>query len=979
MAGLGYSLALANGERGDLARVPKRSPEVLSFWRAVEALSPPRLPERDADEHVLDLGPEEVAPWGDTDQPSGHFIVYGGLFEFARLEQHLAGVFGPDLSYRDVAPSGDTALFAFALDSAGRLVPGSATLSACAWAVGRTTSPGPNKPTWLDGLTGDEQGFAQVLDRLASGEAPGQVAGGAAVEAAQTFARSQSLVGGLQVRALHRFADNLADALGVAESLRPSGVRVLRRDRPAASERAPLNSPATPDLRLVARALRSDDIGTALADYLTDSHQIDTDRRVDVRDAPTRMLSAVEPKQLSAGRWPSDTDAPLLFGQQFAASRIRRELHRSGGLFTLHAPPDTGSAAVLREVIADVVVERARHLAALSSPDDAFTDIAGRVDLGDRTTTVRKVRPTLAGSEIVLAVSASAQHQHLTVTDDHVLVAELHDTTDFVTRLWVGESSAPDWADAVAGFTSAASEVTRLTEQRQVVAEAIVNLERYRLELDEATRKVAGAGHECAELDKVTDQQAGPLADAEARWSELDEQSRAHARRRPLLRGRQQWERQAEQLGRELTAATEIRDALRRKAQRHQARLEHARGKRDECQSDRVAAEQQLARAGLLIEEAHSSWPGVVPSDLDMTGGEQLCTPWADPEYTAARERLTSEALRLHEAFAVGAASRLRANLTVAAHVIEHGLQVAPDVLLAAWQSLFLAVPAVSTTLAALPTLFDGLEREALGWLFVDGAGELTPQQVVGGLWRSRRAVLVGDPRQHEPAPTLPGKTVDVLRRCYRVSDQWTAPGLSAQRIADRMNRFGTRLAGSDAELWVGTPLRVRRQVDEPLVDIGNRIAYGGDLLIPDPARLPELADASRWIDVAATESRGNWVPAEGEALGALLRELTEEHGIPAGDIAVTSLFAQVAEGARPIVRQWLGDDGPEYGPVDVVVLVLGGDPHSYGGRVWAATKPNPLAIATARATRRLYVIGNWDNWHHLPHFAVLADVLGRG
>ncbi|WP_028938080.1 hypothetical protein [Pseudonocardia spinosispora] len=961
-----------------MARVPQRAPEVLSFWRAIEALGPPRLPERGAEEHVLDLGPDDVAPWDDADQPSGHFVVYGGLFSSARLEQHLADVFGPDLSYRDVAPSGDTALFAFTLDSSGRLVPGSAALSACAWAVGRTEAPGPNKPNWLDGLESDEQGFALVLDRLASGEAPGQVAGGPAVEAARTFARSQSLVGELQVRALHRFADNLADALGVAGSLRPSGVRVLRHDRPATRGRAPLNSPATPDLRLVARALRSDDIGSALADYLTDSHQIDTGRRVDVRDAASQLLTAVEPKQLSAGRWPSDAGAPLLFGQQLAASQIRRELHRSGGLFTLHAPPDTGRAAVLREVIADVVVERARHLAALSSPEDAFTEIAGRVDLGDGTTTVRKVRPVLAGSEIVLAVSDDAPTQHLTVTADHVLVAELHDTTDFVTRLWVGESSAPDWASAVAGFTSAAYEVTRLTEQRQTVAEAVANLARYRVELDEATREVAEADHECAELDKVTGQQAGPLAQAEARCGELDEQSRVHARRRPLLRGRQQWEQRAGQLDQELTAATEVRDALRRKAERHQARLGHARGERDECESDRVAAEQRLERAGLLIEEAHDAWPGVVPSDLDMTGGEQLCTPWADPEYTAARERLTAEALRLHEAFALNAASRLRANLTVAAHVIEHGLQVAPDVLLAAWQSLFLVVPAVSTTLAAMPALFDGLEREALGWLFVDSAGELTPQQVVGGLWRSRRAVLVGDPRQDEPAPALPGKTVDVLRRCYRVSEQWTARGLSAQRVADRTSRFGTLLTGSDTELWVGTPLRVRHRVEEPLVDLGNRIAYGGDLLVPDVVRLPELACASRWIDVSATESRGNWVPAEGEALDALLRELIEEHKVPAGDIAVTGLFAQVTDGARPIVRQWLGDGSPADGPVDVLVLVLGGDPNSFGGRVWAATTPNPLAVATARATRRLYVIGNWDNWHELPHFAVLADVLDR-
>jgi superfamily I DNA and/or RNA helicase len=56
----------------------------------------------------------------------------------------------------------------------------------------------------------------------------------------------------------------------------------------------------------------------------------------------------------------------------------------------------------------------------------------------------------------------------------------------------------------------------------------------------------------------------------------------------------------------------------------------------------------------------------------------------------------------------------------------------------------------------------------------------------------------------------------------------------------------------------------------------------------------------------------------------------------------------------------------------DVVVVVLGSRP----ARAWAAERPNLLNVAVSQARRRLYVIGNRQNWQDHRYFDVLAAAL---
>ena len=266
--------------------------------------------------------------------------------------------------------------------------------------------------------------------------------------------------------------------------------------------------------------------------------------------------------------------------------------------------------------------------------------------------------------------------------------------------------------------------------------------------------------------------------------------------------------------------------------------------------------------------------------------------------------------------------------------------------------------------------------------MLVDEAGQAPPQEAAGALWRARRAVVVGDPLQLEPIVTIPLKAQDALRRHHDVDGLWT-PGLtSTQRLADRVARRGTYVASGEQAVWVGSPLRVHRRCDAPMVDICNAIAYDGMMVDGTPMRAPEPWPASGWVDVRSVTNEGHWIEAEGEMTSRLLERLIA-FGADPTEIFLVSPFRAVVDRLRDIAARHSGiragtvhtTQGKE---ADIVVLVLGSDPASAGAREWAASTPNLLNVAVSRAKRRLYVIGDLSAWRRCNHFSTCAMLLER-
>ena len=383
---------------------------------------------------------------------------------------------------------------------------------------------------------------------------------------------------------------------------------------------------------------------------------------------------------------------------------------------------------------------------------------------------------------------------------------------------------------------------------------------------------------------------------------------------------------------------------------------------------------------------------------------KQIKAPWYDESIWALRHKVFGAALDLHKSFLAANRDTVLDNLASMIAVLTGGLWrnlVASRDLQTLWNTLFLAVPVVSTTFASLGRVFEGLSQESLGWLIIDEAGQAPPQVAVGGIWRARRTVVVGDPLQIEPVVTIPEKAIDMLRERCGVGAEWHPIRCSAQVLADRANRLGTELNGK----WVGAPLRVHHRCREPMFGVANAIAYDNMMVYGTAEENTPWLGESCWIDVPARDANGHWIPAQGDMAARIVCNIAKTTGLYNSDgeanVYVISPFKKVGEEMRkllikrPEIRAALGASsggGEEKlrsiaGTVHtfqgkaapVVVLLLGGDPANSGSITgYAAKTPNILNVALTRAKTRVYIVGDYPHWSKAPYFRTLAKELRR-
>lgn len=397
----------------------------------------------------------------------------------------------------------------------------------------------------------------------------------------------------------------------------------------------------------------------------------------------------------------------------------------------------------------------------------------------------------------------------------------------------------------------------------------------------------------------------------------------------------------------------------------------------------------------------------ILSDDKILSTKAQIRNPWFSEHYNREREKLFLYALQITKGFILNS-KKCRNNFQ---HLYclwsgnyygkKNRVKFIGDDLqnctAAAYETLFLLIPVISSTFASVQRLLENIkEEDIIGTLIVDEAGQASPHMAIGALCRSRKAVIVGDPKQVEPVVT---DDQDLLKKIY--TDDFFAPYKdktnSVQRFADIINPYGTYLKKSQGvEEWVGCPLLVHRRCISPMYEISNDISYNN--IMKQQTAQPNaekeklfIAEKSQWFNVSGKEEGGkrHFVKEQGEKVIKMLEIAFSKNSTP--DVFIISPFETVESGIKDYVKKYVKNckrDGVQSFLVkheDSFYAWLSrnvGTVHKFQGREAAevifllgcdtseAAKPavrwvknNIVNVAATRAKYRFYAIGDIEAW----------------
>lgn len=480
-----------------------------------------------------------------------------------------------------------------------------------------------------------------------------------------------------------------------------------------------------------------------------------------------------------------------------------------------------------------------------------------------------------------------------------------------------------------------------------------------------------------------------------------------------------------------LLQKTEEQKAIYRELQQELTQEEQAvednRLRRDQCE---LETDQEKRRYAALISAGKNAgdterfialddafMEKLFAEEAEASTEAQVANPWFTAFYNREREKLFYAALKMNKEFVLASKCCLKNfrnlgllwqerkddedNRTVTFHPEDREACFGPLL-----QTVFLLTPVISTTFASVGSFLKSLKQPGvLGTLIIDEAGQAPPQMALGALYRSRRAIIVGDPRQVEPVVT---GDLDLLRKVYRedVYKPYKSKRNSVQQFADIINPYGTYLMGEgNIEEWTGCPLVVHRRCISPMYEISNSISYNN--MMKQQTRMPGAKKAegfcysgSRWINVKGKEKghKNHFVEEQGQRVLEILELAFSGNDAPG--IFIITPFTSVKNGMlncinqalqkqndsvlyekREAVKAWMYShvgtvhtfQGKE---ADEVIFLLGCDSGREAAGAVKWVNSNIINVAVTRAKYRLYIIGDECAWKESEYVMLAKSII---
>ena len=651
----------------------------------------------------------------------------------------------------------------------------------------------------------------------------------------------------------------------------------------------------------------------------TDENMLKMDR-LDMRDSVNfdHVFSMLEPKNYPLGAFASEY--MLIYSQQIAVNNIMKLFNeRKGAIYSVNGPPGTGKTTLLKDVIAGVIVERAKVLATLK--EDEIFERGVKLD-GSQYPDFYPLNEKLKGFEIVVASCNNKAVENISAelpkldSVDKVYLEELDYFRLQATRLlsfnqkdgFKSQIAQPAWGLICATLGNSGN--------------------------------VGDFKENC--LNDFFISQSHPEFDVlkmQGAITSFNDKFKVDGLVNLLKFGKQSYDFKLAQ--KEFNEALNTVNTLL-------ALLNFSTQKSLSAQQSK--------------EERENSSPFMADNGIKTAVAH-------------ARINVFIKALNLHKAVIWSRYREFGTNLSA---FCDLGKFKKKDDAREILKSLFFVVPVISSTFASFGRFFSDFGESDIGLLLVDESGQANISNAVGALYRSKLAVIVGDPLQLEPVVTLPENLNDVLLSYTGALKEFNVATTSLQTCADKTQKIGAYIG----QTWVGSPLIVHRRCDNPMFDIANETTYDNAMVWGKGKNKASLNGVkSCWIDIKTSTWNGNSSDAELMAADQIYKSLKSIIGENASEqIKAITPFTDVVKASANLQRQGKMEikantihtmQGQE---AKVVIFILGGA--SVRARAWASAKPNLLNVALTRAKEYIYIVGDKDAWGELDYFSVAAREL---
>lgn len=854
--------------------------KLLSCWHKLEHFSPASVPKA-SDKNIELLGEKE--PWkiplkSAEQNKVLEYTIYIGVFDSSVVNDFVTNYF-KDIEKDENFRNSKICYASLKLDENGKYINESFGLSTLPWALSQLENDNIKNDNWEAAFYTIKENLAEYID-LNFKET--------ITNANNEIVKISKVINNIQLLKLQDKIDSLSK--WNIKPLKDIYVKRVERFKTKNNKESTTNTDIPnsfyiKDLENIISNYNEKSIPKAFKLYL-DGNLGKQNERIDVIRDKQKLKNILTPNNYPDGCWPSDYTLSLM--QQFAVNTIFNNLSENNqeGMFSVNGPPGTGKTTLLRDIIAPIIVKRAKQLCKIENPSQAFKKV-GSVKINEEYSPyIYEPIKELTNGGILIASSNNGAVENISKELPLKKEISTHYSSDISYFKTVAEQCIDEgnWGliSAVLGnkenrnelvsslwFNAEFKDLQNTLKEDKIFDNSEWNAikikfknkldeissEKKRLSLFEKEYEQLISSEES--LFKVTKELDTTIIDfeklknnsknQETKVSALEENKKTILNELSIIKNskpnffsywfnknRRNTYKNALEMA--LSNYNQISENLNTESSilsKKKSELDTLKLIKTKQTDEKSVLKKRLNELKTLTDKARLELKNnYADSDfwknIESKNSQESC-PWYSDKLKKLQSELFMISLNLNEVFILTAnatSSRISTTLGGFFEYLKGDTQASKQEIKAMWDTFFLVIPVISSTFASIQTMFKDLDKEDIPWLFIDEAGQAIPQAAAGSIWRSKRVGVVGDPFQIEPVVTIPNSITDNISKYFDLDRNQISSELSVQSMADRINHLGSYLTINSKKEWIGMPLRVHRRCISPMFEISNSIAY---------------------------------------------------------------------------------------------------------------------------------------------------------